>query len=129
MIVGLSGKKRYVVMHRLIMRVTDKSVLVDHRDRNTLDNRKRNLRTANRSQNGWNSKIKRTNRSGIKGIYWHAANRKWIAQISIERKHKYLGSFATREEAAAVYEQAASAAYGEFFCMGQNAAGPTIQTS
>lgn len=110
-----SGKGVHVSMHREIMGVTDRQILVDHKSRDlTLDNRKQNLRIATRSQNGWNSKIQRNSRSGVKGVYWNSTSGKWIASVTVNYKHRHLGSFSTKEEAAIARREAALATYGEF---------------
>ncbi len=109
------GKRVCISMHREVMGVSDRHTLVDHRERSkTLDNREENLRIATRTENGWNSKIRKSNRSGVKGIYLHKANKTWCAKISLNGKGKYLGSFATKELASAAYQAAIKEHYGEF---------------
>src|SRR5438445_118466 len=54
-------------MHRMIMRAK-KGQIVDHRNRNKLDNQKSNLRFATRTQNMFNSKLPSNNTSGYKWI-------------------------------------------------------------
>lgn len=113
----LDGKhgQMYVSMHRQIMAVEDRHILVDHRNRSeTLDNRKENLRIADRSQNGANSKISKNNKSGFKGVYYHKANNKWAAHIRSVNGRKFLGLFATPEDAHAAYCKAAAELFGEF---------------
>jgi hypothetical protein len=49
-----------------------------------------------------------------KGVYWHKASAKWVAQITHDGKNQSLGYFADEEEAAAVYQAAqATIARGE----------------
>jgi hypothetical protein len=101
-------KKKTVYMHAQIMGFPDSEI--DHRDRNGLNNQRNNLRLATRQQQAANSEWKRPN--GYRGI-WKKGNR-WIARITVDLKGRYLGSFKTGEEAAAAYDAAALAAFGEF---------------
>jgi hypothetical protein len=72
---------------------------VDHINGDRADNRPSNLRLCSRRQNRLNTKIYSTNTSGIKGVRFRPRSSKikpWIAQYG----GKYLGNFATQEEAA-----------------------------
>jgi hypothetical protein len=79
-------------MHRIILDA-DEGTLVDHRDRNPLNNRTLNLRICDKSQNAINTKVYKNNTSGIKGVHWSSKNNRWIAQISINKKRHHIGSF------------------------------------
>lgn len=84
---------------------------VDHANRNGLDNRRCNLRLATRAQNIHNTGLRKTNKSGFKGVHWVPTIKKWIAQISFGSKpHSkviYLGCFSCAEAAAKAYDAAA----------------------
>ena len=98
---------------RFILRLTpDDPLEVDHKNGDPLDNRRNNLRICNRSLNNANKGKQINNTSGYKGVTWHAG--KWKAQIKINRKNKYLGRFANKEDAAKAYDSAAREAFGEF---------------
>lgn len=84
--------------------------IVDHRNFSPLDNRRKNLRPASRSQNNHHIRIRRDNKSGVKGVYWHAQSQRFRAQL----KEKCLGNFKSLEEARLVYVSAAKAVFGEF---------------
>jgi len=43
--------------------------------------------------------------SKYKGVCWHKQNQKWVAQITIDGKNKYLGLFPTEEAAHQAYLQ------------------------
>jgi len=101
-----------LIMHRVIMN-PPKSMLVDHKNRNTLDNRRCNLRICSRSQNNSNC-IDKNNGDHFKGIWFHKQSQKWCAEIMINSKRIYLGIFITPEEAALVYNEAAKKYFGEF---------------
>lgn len=78
--------------------------LIDHRDRNPLNNRLDNLREASKAQNGQNSKD-RGRVSGYRGVVKCSPNR-WSASIKLSGKRIYLGSFKSAEEASSAYEKA-----------------------
>lgn len=104
-------------LHRFITGVSDPLIKVDHWDRYGLNNRRLNLRVANKSQNGGNSNKSIANTSGFKGVSWHEHTKKWVAQICINSKRIHLGLFSTPEAAACVYDAAAIAHFGEFACL------------
>lgn len=85
-------------------------MIVDHANRNPLDNRRRNLRFATPSLNTVNRKYR--NKTGFRGVAENDG--KFIARIWVDKKKRYLGNFATAELAALAYDKAAIAAFGEF---------------
>lgn len=101
-----------VYLHRLILGVTDPSVLVDHRNTQTLDNRKSNLRICSKAENGWNRGKTKANTTGFKGVYRH--KNKYKACIGVNYEQRYLGLFSSPEEAYSAYLQAATKYHGEF---------------
>ena len=68
---------------------------VDHRNRNSLDNRWRNLREGTHQQNCHNRGIYKNNTSGANGVYWYKRNRKWVVKVG----GTYYGIFTTKEQA------------------------------
>lgn len=81
---------------------------LDHRNRVRDDNRIDNLREATPTQNCQNTSARTDNRSGYRGVHWHAANAVWVAQIRHNKKSVYLGSFGTPEAAYSAYLDAAA---------------------
>jgi len=80
---------------------------VDHKDTIKNNNKWENLREADDSQNGANRNIYSNNKSGIKGVCWHKASNKWLAQIRKNKKCMHLGLFSDINDAAKAYEKAA----------------------
>lgn len=87
--------------------------LIDHRDLNGCNNAWNNLRAATKAQNGANTPLPRTNTSGLKGASLDK-NGRWRATIRVNGKQRWLGYYATREEAHAAYMAAAIERSGEF---------------
>jgi hypothetical protein len=112
----INDKKVSILMHRFIVGLFpgDKTV-VDHKNsHDTLDNRRSNLRVTNNENNGGNARLGRNNTSGYKGVTWSRDKNKWCAQISIRRKHIFLGYFDIPTEAHTAYCKAAVEYFGEF---------------
>lgn len=86
----------------------------DHRNRNSLDNRKANLRKSTHAQNLCNVGLRSHNTSGYIGVTWHAPTKQWRARIRHNWVRIHLGLFKTAEEAAKVYDKAAKRLHGEF---------------
>lgn len=72
---------------------------IDHINHNRSDNRLNNLREVTHIENGHNVSKKTNNTTGYTGVVYHKATGKWLAQIMINHKNKYLGLFSTIEEA------------------------------
>src|SRR3990167_3498600 len=97
--------KKTIRMHRLLNN-TPLGFFTDHINRNKLDNRKSNLRTVTKSQNGFNTNLSRNNKSGYKGIYWEKFTNKWRAEIKINYKKIGLGRFLNLKDAILARKEA-----------------------
>ena len=108
------GKWYTLLMHRLLLGLTDRTVQVDHRDGDGLNNVRANLRACTPAENRRNSGAYATNTSGLKGVWFHSQAKKWRATICLDGKIKHLGLFASKDEAFAAYQKAAIELHGEF---------------
>lgn len=107
---------RNVRLHRVILGIVDhKDLHVDHINGNGLDNRRKNLRICNQSQNNMNQRVqKRKKSSRFKGVTWDKNRSKWMAKIKMNGRHFNLGRFSVEEEAAMAYNKKAEVIFGEF---------------
>ncbi len=126
------GSKKYklISMHRVLFNLFDKNILIDHKDRNGLNNKRDNIRMATNKENCRNSKSREGSTSKYLGVCINKSNYvnksagkecaylSYIAYIKIDGHQKYLGSFSYSKEgelmAAKAYDIAAKKYFGEF---------------
>ena len=73
-----SGKKK-MLLHRFIMGLTERNIKIDHINHKVNDNRKCNLRICSHKENLANSRVRTTNKSGVKGVCLNNKKDKWVA--------------------------------------------------
>ena len=113
-----STKLVIVPMHRLKMNALN-GIEVDHLNGNGLDNQRANLRLCNHQQNSANRRMNINSKSGYKGVNRLSqikpeGRNPWRATIRVSGLKIHIGCFATRDEAARAYDEAALEHYGEF---------------
>jgi hypothetical protein len=106
------GSRSTVYLHQLLV-----GNGCDHINRNGLDCRRSNLRPATQSQQNSNNGRQKNNRSGYRGVCRSRRSDKWRANICVNRKQVYLGSFASAVDAAKAYDVAAVRFFGEYACL------------
>lgn len=100
---SINGK--IVLLHRFLLS-PGKDQIVDHINRNRLDNRRCNLRLGDYTLNAQNISVAKNNSSGITGVYLNKKLNRWAARICVNYKTIYLGSFAKIEDAIKVRKDA-----------------------
>jgi hypothetical protein len=110
----VTNSKLKLYLHTYIM---DKHIynahVVDHKNRNRLDCRKTNLRSATYKENGINKGKQSNNSSGYPGINWSKYHEKWRVRVKINGKEKFIGYYDNLEEAIAARQKAELEYYGE----------------
>ncbi len=77
--------------------------IIDHIDRNPLNNNIENLREVTKSENGFNRGKNKNNTSKYKCVTYMKDKKKWKAYIKINGKQKHLGYFMAPELAYEAY--------------------------
>lgn len=110
-----NGTKGTVYMHRQILSLAKgDGKIVDHINRNPLDNRKKNLRLCTPLGSTMNTRPQKNSTSRYKGVFWDSGLKKWRAQIGKKNSKIYLGCYANEKEAANTYNMAAKKLYPEY---------------
>lgn len=108
-----NNKGKTIYLARLIMKA-EKGTLVDHKNGDTLDNTRENLRLCTKTQNAQNMKPNKNTTSKYKGVCWDKFRQKWRVNIKVNNKQTFLGRFDCENEAAIQYNKYATLYYGEF---------------
>ena len=110
-----NGERFTIHMHRVILGLERGDIReTDHQNHNTLDNRRDNLRICNHAQSQRNKKSCSNTTSRFKGVCWNKREKKWVAQICINRKREHIGYFKDEKEAARAYNSVAKKYFGKF---------------
>lgn len=99
-------KRKRFLIHRMVIGAS-KGELVDHINRNRIDNRKENLRIVTYSQN-------RANSTCHKGYSFSKSMNKWKARVMHNKTEKIVGYYDTKEEARQAYEIEHAVTFKEF---------------
>jgi len=95
------------LVHRFILNHKGK-LPIDHINRNIFDNTRDNLRIVNNIVNAHNSKMRKNNTCGYKGVNFEKRTGKWIARIRLGGDRKYIGTFLTSQDASDAYQETLS---------------------
>lgn len=108
-------KNRSIAMHQIILPTSD-GFIAEHIHGGTTknDNRKSNLRIATQGQNLMNTRLRKDNTSGAKGVRWRKDTGKWTANIWVDKKCISLGCYDNFEDAVMARKSAEVKYFGEF---------------
>ena len=111
----VDGIARAFLMHRVVLGLKHRDgKIVDHRDRNGLNNQKENLRQCTNSENMRNQGPQKNNKSGYKGVHWKTDKSRWAVVIVINNRSVWLGTYFCLIKAAEAYDRAAKIFHGDF---------------
>ena len=101
---------RLYLVHRIVMLMCygfyGEGLEVDHINHVRNDNRLVNLRFVTRRENQRNQSLSSKSSTGVTGVYFSKARKKYVAQIMVDGEKIFLGRFETLEEAAAARAEA-----------------------
>lgn len=113
-VISINSRKYHT--HRLIF-LYHKGYMpkfVDHKDHNKLNNNIGNLRKCTKSENAYNRTIQKNNTSGVKGVSWNKAAKKWRTQLKFNKKIIYIGEYKDINQAKEAIFEAREKYHGEF---------------
>lgn len=102
-----------IYMHNLI-KPPPQGLMIDHIDRNPLNNQVANLRFCTYAQNAYNMGISSRNKSGYKGVSLNKRIGKFQAKIVYNGQKIHIGTFSSAKDAAIAYNEMAVKLHGEF---------------
>ena len=104
------------LMHRIILN-PEKDEVIDHRDRNALNNTRENIRVCTRAQNTINRGKFKNNKSGHKGIHLDKKKNLWIVQISLGGKRVFKAKRSNLNEAIKINTAKRKEIFGEYYSL------------
>ncbi len=116
LVVKLKGKQHMV--HRVLWEMRNGPIpagmQIDHIDGDRLNNLPGNLRLATHSENCHNRGVQKNSSSGVKGVHWDKARKKWRAKAYLGGKIRHAGYFDDLEEASAAAKNLRDILHGDF---------------
>lgn len=109
----VDGRRTGIPLHRAILD-PGRGFVPDHRNGDTLDCRRANLRPATHAENARNCATPSHNTSGVKGVVWAKKDRRWAARIKVSGRDHSLGLFRCITAAAVAYAKASRDMHREF---------------
>ncbi len=120
----INGKKKMIFMHSVILKPKSDNSLVDHKDRDGLNNLEHNLRECTHTQNMQNRSIQKNNKSGFHGVHKKVSEsihkgvsykyESWAFAIRVNGITIRTSGFKDKISAAKAYDELAKKYFGEF---------------
>lgn len=118
----IAFKNTHILLHRAIWVYHNgeipEGMEIDHISQDRRDNRIENLRLCNRHQNTCNTRRRKNNKSGVKGVCWNPLTETWRARVRANKVEVAVGSFKSLDEAEAAVRKARFELHKEFANMG-----------
>lgn len=114
---GYADNEKEGGMHRCVMLMHGHDLIekvVDHVDRNGLNNQKNNLRVCNDTQNKANRRVDKANKSGYRGVRFDPRINRWTAKIIVNGKSRSAGSYEDARTAAIARDILAKRVRGDY---------------
>lgn len=92
--------EKKITLHRQIIRDVPTGYLVDHINRDRLDNRAKNLRLLTPEQSAQNRGSYRGSTSRYRGVFWDSERQRWAATVGHNGRNYHQGRFDSEEEVA-----------------------------
>lgn len=114
----IAFKNTHILLHRAVWVYHNgeipEGMEIDHISQDRRDNRIENLRLCNRHQNTCNTRRRKNNKSGVKGVCWNPLTETWRARVLANNVEIAVGSFKSLDEAEAAVRKARFELHGEF---------------
>lgn len=94
----IPNSTKIIRLHKIV-KPCDENFVIDHIDRNTLNNVKSNLRICLQAENLINKSIKSDNTSGFTGVWFDKKSKKWCAEIKVNKRKIFIGRFINKIDA------------------------------
>lgn len=113
------NKQNSILLHRFIMNCTpNDGTIIDHMDKNTLNNKKSNLRVCTHADNMRNRSKECINKTGYKGVYRRTFDGYYVAAIhNNDRPSSHIYQSRDLLECVKWYDMIAIKLHGEFACI------------
>ena len=108
----VDGKKRFVYLHQMVCPCPT-GMMPDHKDGDTLNNRRDNLRQSTKSLNTANG-VAKGGTSKFRGVCWDKRSGSWLARVSRDSAERWSRHFHDEVDAATAYNFKALEIFGEF---------------
>ena len=89
--------RKKIKLHRYLIECPENK-MVDHINRNRLDNRKCNLRCVDQIINFQNTDCQKNSKSRVRGVYWHVKKQMWTGLVQVNHKRHLVGWFKDFDE-------------------------------
>lgn len=112
--VRINNKRTTIRLHRYLMNCP-RGMEIDHKNGDSLDNRRKNLRICTRAENSMNmAKSSHKMSSKYKGVHFYKRYKNYQVSIKFKQKKIHLGYFDNEIEAAKAYNKKAKELFGKF---------------